>query len=336
MKQYRCLKKFLVVLILLLIGTTIGCIDNGATKTQLKVIPAGSLLIPFETIEEEFESAHPGVDVLLEGHGSIQVIRQVTDLGRRVDVVAVADESLIPDMMFRPMPGEEGNYTDWYIPFATNEVVIAYTNDSLYADEIDESNWYDVLARPEARVGFSNPMLDACGYRAFMVAHLAEHHYQHPDLFMDMIGTHLDPIPEIQSNGAVTRIILPELFEPADDHIAVRDGSIYLLSLLDAGGIDYAFEYLSVARSHGLRYIDLPPPVDLSSPDYMDTYRSVEVELGFRRFISIGNVRGGAPIVYAITIPENAPNPDMAREFVDYVVERFKEGEDTWPKPLLE
>jgi molybdate/tungstate transport system substrate-binding protein len=335
MRPYRLFPTLLIVLIILLVVSGIGCVDDSA-KTQLKVIPAGSLLIPFETIEKEFETEHPEVDVLLEGHGSIQAVRQVTDLGRRVDVVAVADVSLIPDMMFRPVPGEEGNYTDWYIQFAQNEVVIAYTNTSVYAGEINESNWYEVLTRPEVRVGFSNPMLDACGYRAFMVSYLAEHHYQRPNLFMDMIGNHLDPVPEVRNNGVVEKIILPELFEPSDEHIAVRDGSIYLLSLLDAGGIDYAFEYLSVARAHGLCYIDLPSQVDLGSPDYTDVYRSVEVELGFRRFDSIGNVRVGAPIVYAITIPQNAPNPDLARDFVDYVVERFSRGEETWPKPLLE
>jgi molybdate/tungstate transport system substrate-binding protein len=53
-----------------------------------------------------------------------------------VDLIAVADASLIPDMMYRPMEGGEGNCTDWYIPFATNRMVIAYTGQSAYADEI--------------------------------------------------------------------------------------------------------------------------------------------------------------------------------------------------------
>ena len=70
-------------------------------KTVLKVVPAGSLLQPFDEVEKAFEAQHPDVDVQVEGHGSIQAIRQVTDLHRPVDVVAVADASLIPDLMFR-------------------------------------------------------------------------------------------------------------------------------------------------------------------------------------------------------------------------------------------
>ena len=59
-----------------------------------------------------FEAQHPDVDVQVEGHGSIQAIRQVTDLHRPIDVVAVADESLIPDLMFRTDPATGTNFTD--------------------------------------------------------------------------------------------------------------------------------------------------------------------------------------------------------------------------------
>ena len=40
---------------------------------------------------------------------------------------------------------------------------------------------------------------------------------------------------------------------PSVATLAVMAGSIYLLSLLDAGGIDHAFEYRDVAEEHGLR-----------------------------------------------------------------------------------
>ncbi len=105
-------------------------------KPVLKVVPAGSLLQPFEEVEKAFESQHPDVDVQVEGHGSIQAIRQVTDLHRPIDVVAVADASLIPDLMFRKDPSTGVNFTDSYLPFATNAMVIAFTNKSKYADEI--------------------------------------------------------------------------------------------------------------------------------------------------------------------------------------------------------
>src|SRR5690554_6856031 len=68
-------------------------------KTTVKIQAVGSLLVPFGAIEKAFEAENPDIDVLVEGHGSIQVIRHVIELpafsGEPVaDIVAVADYSL--------------------------------------------------------------------------------------------------------------------------------------------------------------------------------------------------------------------------------------------------
>ncbi len=325
---------FLAVLALVTLAVASGCTNAEQEPVVLEVVPAGSLLYPFESIETIYEDRHPGIDVRLEGHGSIQAVRQVTDLHREIDVVAVADASLIPDMMYVPMEDGSGNYTDMYTPFATNEMVIAYTDRSAYAGEITAENWYTILARPEVRVGFSNPMLDACGYRALMVTALAQRHYNAPGLFGAIIGDAFDPPLAVAEADGVRTITLPTLMKPASEKVAVRDGSIYLLSLLDAGGIDYAFEYRSVADEHGLSRIDLPPEIDLGDAAFADTYRTVAVQLGFRRFGSIGDTRIGQPIVYAITVPANAPHSAEAQAFVDLVVNEFAAERHGWPEPL--
>jgi molybdate/tungstate transport system substrate-binding protein len=325
----------LAVLVCFSLILAAGCVEEPTQeRITLTVIPAGSLLGPFAIIEEEFEALHPEVDVEVEGHGSIQAVRQVTDLHREVDVVAVADESLIPDMMYRPMEETDAFYADEYTRIGTNEVVIAYTNQSLYAGEIDSANWYEVLARPDVRIGFSNPVLDACGYRTFMVAVLAEDHYGREGLFDALIGDHLQSPATTTTEDGITHVALPEFLKPSDDKLAIRDGSIYLLSLLEAGGIDYAFEYKSVAIEHGLNWVDLPPEVDLGSGELADRYGTVEVKLSFARFSSLGDERQGRPIVYAITVPTSAPHPEMAQEFVAFVEERFAEGRESWPAPM--
>ena len=181
--------------LIVLLCSIAGCSSNEQQpKTVLKVVPAGSLLQPFDEVEKTFEAQHPDVDVQVEGHGSIQAIRQVTDLHRRVDVVAVADASLIPDLMFRTDSMTGTNFTDTYTPFATNAMVIAFTNKSRYADEITSENWYQVLSRPDVRVGISNPMLDAAGYRSIMVSLLADRYYQNTTLFPILIGSHFTPL----------------------------------------------------------------------------------------------------------------------------------------------
>lgn len=327
-----------VAIAILLAGSILlaGCAGTVPPSKTLKVIAAGSLLAPFAEAEQEFEASHPDIDVQIEGHGSIQVIRQVTDLGRTADVIAVADESLIPDLMYHPMKDSSRNYTDWYQPLSTNEMVIAYTNRSRYHDEINQENWYRILARPDVRLGFSNPMLDAAGYRSLMVLQLAEEEYSEPSLFETLVTDHFPSTIIVSSGTGGTTISLPEIMRPSDEKVVIRDGSIYLLSLLSAGGIDYAIEYRSVAEGMNLSYVTLPPSIHLGSAEYADRYRDVTVILGFPRFATIGSERNGRPIVYAVTVPANAPNPDLALEFIGYIANESAKGRPGWPAPLPE
>jgi molybdate/tungstate transport system substrate-binding protein len=89
-----------------------------------------------------------------------------------------------------------------------------------------------------------------------------------------------------------------------------------------------------VAEGHDLRWVRLPPEIDLSSPDFADDYNKVHVILGFQRFSTIGQERTGQPIVYAVTIPNSAPNKKLAEEFADLVILMEKTGGKGWPAPL--
>jgi len=311
----------ITVLVLLIVAVVISTAiyqQQEQEETKLKVIYAGSLIVPFEELEKQFESLHPNVDVQMEGHGSIQVIRQVTDIHKAVDVLAVADYSLIPDMMYATKSGED--YADWYVKFATNQMVIAYNNQSKYADEITESNWYEILARPDVTFGFSNPMLDSCGYRTLMVTQLAESYYDNQTIFDDLIACNFEPTISITQEGDTYIVFVPEIFEPHAGKVVVRGGSVQLLALLEYGGIDYAFQYKSVAQQHGLLFLELPDQIDLSSTGYEDDYKKVNVRLGFQRFSAVDTERVGSPIYYGVTIPRNAPQPELAVAFVKFVI----------------
>ena len=313
----------IAVLVLLIVAVVISTAiyqeqEQEQEETKLKVIYAGSLIVPFEEIEKQFESMHPGVDVQIEGHGSIQAIRQVTDIHKEVDVLAVADYSLIPDMMYATPSGED--YADWYVKFATNQMVIAYNNQSKYADEITESNWYEILARPDVTFGFSNPMLDSCGYRTLMVTQLAESYYDNQTIFDVLIACNFEPTISVTKEGDTYIVFVPEIFEPHAGKVVVRGGSVQLLALLEYGGLDYTFQYKSVAQQHGLRFVELPDQIDLSSTEYEDDYKKVKVRLGFQRFSAVDTERVGSPIFYAVTIPKNAPQPELAVAFVQFVI----------------
>lgn len=320
---------FFIVLIIAFILTA-GCVST--EKSTVKVLAAGSLLAPLENIEAEFESANPNVDVTVEGHGSIQCIRQITDLNKAYDLILVADESLIPDMMYRQSP-DGVNFADDYTSFARNEMVLAYTDDSMYANEITSENWIEILTRDYVRKGFSNPTLDAAGYRTILMMMLAEKYYMDDTLFEKILGDNLGISVKKDENGSTVE--LPVVLQPKKDSgVVIRDASLFLLSLLESGGIDYAFDYKSVAITQGLHYVTLPKEINLGYEEYAAYYDKATVYLGFQRFATIGNKRTGLPIVYAGTIPYNAPEKELAEKLFEYTVSVFNENRTGYPVPL--
>jgi molybdate/tungstate transport system substrate-binding protein len=307
----------LVVIVAAIAGIT-AYVLQGHNKTELRVLCAGSLMVPFYEMEKEFEAQHPEVDVLIEGHGSIQVIRHVTELHEEADVLVIADYSLIPMMMYSTkMPDTTESYADWHVKFATNTIGIAYTPQSKYADEIDTENWYEILARPDIKLGFSDARLDSCGYRVLMVCQLASLYYNDETMFEGITGGFSPPVT-VSGNASEYVISVPEILKPVK--ATLRSSSVSLLALLDSGDIDYAFMYRSVAEQYGLRFLDLPPEINLGSDGYSELTEGLEVILAFQRFASIQPEFDCQPIVYGITIPSNAPHLEMAIEFASFVI----------------
>ncbi len=304
---------------LLVLGA--GCTPK-AEPTRLNVFVAGSLAIPFVEVERAYEAHRPDVDVQIEAHGSIQVIRHVTEIHDQIDVVIPADYALIPMLMYASTVPESGQpYADWYIKFASNRLVLAYTPESRAADEITAGNWYEIIARPDVKFGLSDPRFDAAGYRSLMVVQLAERYYGDPTIFERVyLGCFKEPIT-VEKAGSQHIIHVPELLETtAESNILVRGGSVALLALLESGDIDYAFEYESVARQHGLSYVELPPELSLGDPAHAADYAAVQVRLDFQRFSSVKPEFNGEVIGYGITIPANAPNPEEAQAFVEFLL----------------
>jgi molybdate/tungstate transport system substrate-binding protein len=184
-------------------------------------------------------------------------------------------------------------YASDYVPFASNAMVLAYTARSAYASEIGPGNWWQILLRPGVRWGHSNPALDPNGYRSQMVFQLAESHYREPGLAMRL--------------------------ERALDPRHVRSSEAQLVGLLQAGELDYAWSYRSLAVTAGLESVALPPEIDLSDPRLAERYATASVRLPGPRLAGDSVEFRGEPIIYALTIPKAAPHPDLARAFVEFV-----------------
>ncbi len=266
------------------------------------VFHAGSLTVPFEELAAAFEAEYSGTTVQLVPAGSTKLAKDITDLDKSADVFASADYTLIPGLL---VP----SHADWYVTFAKNRMVLCYTDDSLYVDEINADNWYTILEKSDVAWAFSDPNLDPCGYRSLMTIQLAEAHYGDDTIFDRLVGAN-SAITVTEENGIFT--VHAKSPDPKGN-IQIRPKSVELVQMLQSGGLDYAWEYQSVAVQHDLKFIVLPEAIDLSSIQYESDYATVLIE-------TEGGMMKGLPIVYGATVPKNAENPDAGLAFVEMLI----------------
>jgi molybdate/tungstate transport system substrate-binding protein len=318
---------FAIFAALILISSTYFFIVNYVydvkpSKQTLTVFCATSLQFPLGKVETDFEKAHPDIDLQVQGHGTIQVIRHVTELNYKIDVVLVADYSLIPRMMYpTKIQNTNQSYADYYIRFATNTMVLAYTNNSKYANEVTSDNWPSILTRSNVKIGMANPQLDALGYRALMTIQLAQDYYGNQELFHTLITSNLNPPINSVPNGRNYTIMVPEIQNPTSDKLTLRASEVDLIALLESGYLDYCLLYLSNAKQYNFNYLQLPNEINLGSPQYQSNYERVQVVYDHERFATVTLDRTGETIYYGLTIPANAPHPELAEKFIQFIIE---------------
>jgi molybdate/tungstate transport system substrate-binding protein len=254
-------------------------------ENTIVVFNAGSLALPIRAALDSF-AVREKVTIQQENAGSVETARKLTELHRIPDIVAVADYEVIPTFL---MP----EHATWYAKFARNRMVIAYTDRSKHANEINAGNWYQVLTRPDVQIGRAEPSLDPNGYRTLLVWQLAETHYREASLRDRLAAA-----------------------SPSEN---VRPKEADLVGLLQAGQLDYIWSYESIAQAANLRYVHLPPEIDLSTPDDSAVYATASVRIAGKTPRDSVTIRG-QPIVYAFTIPKEAPHPATAVRFAAYLL----------------
>lgn len=271
---------------ILLVAISASCGPReGAPDGPLVVFTAGSLARPMRAALDSF-LAKTGVRYELESAGSLATARKLSELGKIPDVIALADEDVFPKVLFSA-------HVTWYVRFAENRIVLAYTDRSKFAGEIDSLNWHEVLQRPAVETGRSNPNLDPAGYRTLMIFQLAERLY-----------------------GEVG---LASALEKAANARNMRQDEIELVALLETGDLDYAWFYESMARAAGVRHVRLPDAIDLSSADQRDTYAQASVRVIGASVRDTVTMRG-APIRYAFSIPVKAAHAALAERFSTFLL----------------
>jgi molybdate/tungstate transport system substrate-binding protein len=251
------------------------------SRNPVDVFAAASLTRVLADLEERFERRHRSYDLRLEISGSQVAARKVSELNRRADIVLTADH-LVLERILRP------KHADYVVRFATNELVLAHLEHSKYTAKLDDKNWAEILLRPDVQIGLVDPDQAPIGYRTLLLLELAQ--------------------ASFPSQPQLRRRLVARCKR---EHRKPHESE--LLRLLQTRSIDYAFLYRSSAEEHRLKFLRLPPRYNLGKAALRATYAkaSVKVHFGQRAATTVR----GAPVVYGLSIPRDAPQQKGALAF---------------------
>jgi molybdate/tungstate transport system substrate-binding protein len=254
----------------------------------VRVYHAGSLNAAIgQDLGPAFTTA-TGIPVESRGGASVDLANAIRSGEIQADVFISADAEVNDEVLMGPA---NGDLVCWYAILCRQHMVLAYSPASRFRADFEAAArgatpWYEVLRAPGLVLKRSDPRSDPGGYRAVFVLALAEAHYGLPGL-----------------KDAILH---------GDEHEAQITAGNYAAMM--RGAVDAWIAYVTNVVAVGMPYLELPPEVDQSDPALAPFYAQA----------SYTNPRGqtfrGTPLVYGVTIPETAPNPDGAARFVEYLL----------------
>jgi molybdate/tungstate transport system substrate-binding protein len=283
---------------------------------KVYVMYAASLLKTFENIFGPSFQKETGFTYEGEARGSVQVANMIIDRLREPDVFVSAGAIPIMKLMNNSSEDDDDKFSlaQWLVKFASAELVIAYSPNSRFYDELEKARvgeipWYEVLSEQSLRFGRTDPELDPKGYYMIITAKLSNIYYNDSTIKQRTLGNDRNP-----------RQIFPEET---------------VKTILEQGQLDAVAAYKHEAVARGLPYIILPSEINLADPAFSDFYRHASYTLG------TGQAVFGEPIYFSFTIPETVKNLNGAISFGSFLLST--KGKDilekqglNYVKPIVE
>jgi molybdate/tungstate transport system substrate-binding protein len=259
-------------------------------KDPVYVMYAASLLKTLEQSLGPAFQADTGYSYQGEARGSVQIANMILDGLRRPDVFVSAGTIPIMKLMNATDP-----LTDWLVKFGAAEMVIAYSPNSQYFNELEKTRlgeipWYQVLSNPDLKFGRTDPELDPKGYYMIIAAELANKYYNDSGTKQRILGEDRNP----------TQIFPEET----------------LKTILEQGQLDAVAAYKHEAVARGLPYITLPPEINLADPTFTNFYKTASYTFENGN----GQTVFGEPIYFSFTIPNTVKNLDGATSFGTFII----------------
>jgi molybdate/tungstate transport system substrate-binding protein len=270
-------------------------------NSTLSLLGAATLDTLFPELANELVNETPGISAPAAAQtyeGSLDITTAITTLASLADVAAVADYRLVPQLL-------EPKFANYEVVFGATPEVLVYNPSIAAFDGINESNWAeklvtDVTTHGNAPFAVWNASTDPNGYNEIFSLELQGLLYNgSASTFYNTFYGGASGTPAVPSSSTT----LPEHESQA-------------ATLLNTGIVSAAITYRSYAVVSHLSYVSFNPIVGLYSNN--TTALADYAKLSTTIISSSGSFATvvPAPVLFAITVPTNAPNPTLGAEFI--------------------
>ncbi|MCI4364766.1 MAG: substrate-binding domain-containing protein [Thermoplasmata archaeon] len=273
----------------------------GPTSSTLGIIAAGSLAPILPSFASAFANQTSGVDAsaaaqLYEGSTAAATALS-TETHSPYDLFISADFRVIPQHLEAPT----STVATWEAVFASDPVVLAYAPGVSALSGINTTNWFQKVTASGVTLGVANASADPLGANALFVLEL-----------QDALAHQSGALYGHFFNGA-----LGALATPTSSAKFVAENVAQ--SALSTGEVSAYLIYRSYAQVDHLTYVSLSSSVNLGATDPSNVSLYGTVSTTILSGTSTKSV-AGAPVLFALTVPTNAPNVALGVAFAAYLL----------------
>jgi molybdate/tungstate transport system substrate-binding protein len=270
-------------------------------NSTLNVLGAGTLGTLFPRLASLLVNQTPNITAPVAAQtyeGSLDVTTAITSLGSKADVAAVADFRLILKLL-------EPKYAAYEVVFGATPEVLVYNPSLPVFNNITASNWADKLVADvgtsgNAPFGVWNASTDPNGYNEIFSLQLQGMlHNTSASAYYSTFYTKGSGAPAVPVSGK-----------------ALVEKESQAATLLKTGIISACITYRAYAVANHLSYVSFDPIVGLQAnnstalTDYATLSTTLVAASGGFTTVS------PAPVLFAITVPLDAPNPALGAAFL--------------------
>lgn len=275
---------------------------SAVANSTLSVLAAGSLGGQFPRLASLLVNETPGISApaaAQDYEGSLDIANGFTESGAKADVAALADFRLIPELL-------EPKYAAYEVAFGITPEVLVYNPAISEFGGINSSNWGWKLVHAVEKTGVPfalwNASTDPNGYNEIFSMELQGQEYN---------GSNTSVYGYFYSNSP-WKVAVP-VNNPTID---LTEHESDAAELIEKGTVSALITYRSYAVANHLTFVSFDPIVGLAASN--STALADDRALSTRIATASGGIAPvhAAPVVFAATVPVDAPNPALGLAFL--------------------